>query len=123
MEELLVTAVGYLKLAVEAVGAAIVGFGAPQRSPSLHKPEIRRGPGRSSSGPCILSAVVESTGRARQTGSGPGPKRPQEAVRSSRPSFGKESPNSCQGLSETNTERARIRKDGPQDQGGATYGP
>ena len=28
MEELLVTAVGYLKLAVEAVGAAIVGFGA-----------------------------------------------------------------------------------------------
>ena len=28
MEEHLVTAVGYLKLAVEAVGAAIVGFGA-----------------------------------------------------------------------------------------------
>jgi uncharacterized membrane protein len=28
LEELLVTAVGYLKLAVEAVGAAIVGFGA-----------------------------------------------------------------------------------------------
>jgi uncharacterized membrane protein len=28
VEELLVTAVGYLKLAVEAVGAAIVGFGA-----------------------------------------------------------------------------------------------
>jgi uncharacterized membrane protein len=28
MEELLVTGVGYLKLAVEAVGAAIVGFGA-----------------------------------------------------------------------------------------------
>ena len=28
MEALLVTAVGYLKLAVEAVGAAIVGFGA-----------------------------------------------------------------------------------------------
>jgi uncharacterized membrane protein len=28
MEELLVTAVGYLKLAVEAVGAAIVGLGA-----------------------------------------------------------------------------------------------
>ena len=28
MEELLVTAVGYLKLAVEAVGAAVVGFGA-----------------------------------------------------------------------------------------------
>ena len=28
MEEFLVTAVGYLKLAVEAVGAAIVGFGA-----------------------------------------------------------------------------------------------
>ena len=28
MEEQLVTAVGYLKLAVEAVGAAIVGFGA-----------------------------------------------------------------------------------------------
>ena len=28
MKELLVTAVGYLKLAVEAVGAAIVGFGA-----------------------------------------------------------------------------------------------
>ena len=27
MEELLVTGVGYLKLAVEAVGAAIVGFG------------------------------------------------------------------------------------------------
>ena len=27
-EELLVTAVGYLKLAVEAVGAAVVGFGA-----------------------------------------------------------------------------------------------
>ena len=28
MEELLITAVGYLKLAVEGVGAAIVGFGA-----------------------------------------------------------------------------------------------
>jgi uncharacterized membrane protein len=28
LEELLVTAVGYLRLAVEAVGAAIVGFGA-----------------------------------------------------------------------------------------------
>ena len=28
MEEFLVTAVGYLKLAVEAVGAAIIGFGA-----------------------------------------------------------------------------------------------
>jgi len=28
VEELLVTAVGYLKLAIEAVGAAIVGFGA-----------------------------------------------------------------------------------------------
>jgi uncharacterized membrane protein len=28
VEELLLTAVGYLKLAVEAVGAAIVGFGA-----------------------------------------------------------------------------------------------
>jgi uncharacterized membrane protein len=28
MEELLVTAVGYLKLTIEAVGAAIVGFGA-----------------------------------------------------------------------------------------------
>jgi uncharacterized membrane protein len=28
VEELLITAVGYLKLAVEAVGAAIVGFGA-----------------------------------------------------------------------------------------------
>jgi uncharacterized membrane protein len=28
MEELLVTTVGYLRLAVEAVGAAIVGFGA-----------------------------------------------------------------------------------------------
>lgn len=28
MEELLLTAVGYLKLAVEAVGAAILGFGA-----------------------------------------------------------------------------------------------
>src|SRR5215210_5549063 len=28
MEDLLVTAVGYLKLAVEAVGAAVVGFGA-----------------------------------------------------------------------------------------------
>jgi len=28
VEELLVTAVGYLKLAVEAVGAAVVGFGA-----------------------------------------------------------------------------------------------
>lgn len=28
MEELLITAVGYLKLAVEAVGAVIVGFGA-----------------------------------------------------------------------------------------------
>jgi hypothetical protein len=28
MEEHLVTAVGYLKLAVEAVGAAVVGFGA-----------------------------------------------------------------------------------------------
>ena len=65
-------------------------------------------------GPCILSAVVESTRRARQTGSGPGPKRPQEAVRSSRSSFGKESPNSCQGLPQTSGERARIRKDGPQ---------
>jgi hypothetical protein len=39
------------------------------------------------------------------------------------PSFGKESPNSCQGLPQRNGERARIRKDGPQDQGGATYGP
>jgi uncharacterized membrane protein len=28
LEELLVTAVGYLRLAVEAIGAAIVGFGA-----------------------------------------------------------------------------------------------
>jgi hypothetical protein len=27
--------------------------------------------------------------------------------------FGKESPNSCQGLPRTNGERARIRKDGP----------
>jgi hypothetical protein len=35
-------------------------------------------------GPCILLAVVESTGQALQTGSGPGPKRPQEAVGSSR---------------------------------------
>src|SRR5829696_4401392 len=73
--------------------------------------------------PLYLVRVVESTGRARQTGSGPGPKRAQEAVGSLRPSFGKQSPNSCQGLSETNTERARIRKDRPQDQGGATYGP
>ena len=41
--------------------------------------------------------------------------RPQEAVGSSRPSFGKESPNSCQGLPQRNGERARIRKDGPQE--------
>src|SRR5215218_3682938 len=80
------------------------------------KPQAPKGKGRAdrSSGPCILWAVVESTGRARQTGSGPGPRRPQEAARSSRPSFGKESPNSCQGLPQTNGERARIRKDGPQ---------
>jgi hypothetical protein len=84
---------------------------------------MERGLEHSSFGPCILLAVVESTGRARQTGSGPGPKRPQEAVGSSHSSFGKESPNSCQGLPQTNRERARIRKDGPQDQGGATYGP
>src|SRR5215217_8854126 len=45
------------------------------------------GPGLPYPGPCILLAVVESSGRARQTGSGPGPKRPQEAVGLSRPSF------------------------------------
>ncbi len=39
MEELLVTAVGYLKLAVEAVGAAIVGFGALARI--IHEAEFR----------------------------------------------------------------------------------
>src|SRR5215217_1275750 len=48
------------------------------------------GPGLPYPGPCILFAVVESTGRARQTGSGPGPPRPQEALGSSRLSFGKE---------------------------------
>jgi hypothetical protein len=62
-------------------------------------------------GPCILSAVVESSGRAQQTGSGPGPKRPQDiAVGSSRPSFDKESPNSfARGLPRGKQgERARI---------------
>ena len=39
-----------------------------------------RGPGSNSSGPCILSAVVESTGRARQTGSGPGPKQDRKKL-------------------------------------------
>src|SRR5829696_7204509 len=86
--------------------------GLPNRRSSLAE---RRARVTLSPGPCILWAVVESTGRARQTGSGPGPKRPQEAARSSRPSFGKESPNSCQGLPQTNGERARIRKDGPQE--------
>jgi hypothetical protein len=72
-------------------------------------------PGLLRPGPRILFAVIESTGWARQTGSGPGPKRPQEAARSSRSTFGKESPNGCQGVPQRNGERARIRKDGPQE--------
>jgi hypothetical protein len=66
------------------------------------------------SGPCILSAVVESTGRARQTGSGPAPKRPQEAVGSRRaPLLAKRARTELPGASRGKQgERARIRKDG-----------
>jgi hypothetical protein len=75
---------------------------------------LRQRAGRSfgSSGPCILSAVVESTGRARQTGSGPGPKRPQEAVGSSRSLLVKRARTVAR-ASPGQTGRARIRKDGP----------
>src|SRR5215217_1025528 len=80
------------------------------------------GPGLPYPGPCILLAVVESTGRARQTGSGPGPPRPQEAVGSSRPSFGKQRARTVARASPRQTRREPASARTGQDQGGATYG-
>jgi hypothetical protein len=60
VEELLVTAVGYLKLAVEAVGAAIVGFGSRQRSPRFTSLTFEEG--RGAAAPALLTLVQEPVG-------------------------------------------------------------
>src|SRR5687768_16723595 len=73
------------------------------------------------SGPCILSAVVESTGRARQTGSGPGPSKTARSCMVVAPLFRQREPEQLSApLRDEHAESPHPQGRATTDQGGAT---